>query len=366
MKFFKDFVAKEIFLIIFLILAAILLMFSNQSIKDLPSLVDWETIAVLTGLLLITKGVEESGYLEKIVLFFSKKAKTEKTVALLFVLLTAFLSMFLTNDIALFIIIPFTIIFFKTVENDLTRLIVLEALAANAGSALTPIGNPQNIFLWNKWEISFFQFVFNLFPLFLILISVLILFTISMFPQKPIVQNKNDIKKQKKPALFKWSLILLPLFIIAIETDNTHIALPLIVVFYLIFFHQIIKKVDYLFIALFIVVFIDMHLIAQLGIVKVLLSHFDFTKGSHTYFFSAFLSQFISNVPATVLISKFSTNYKAIAYGVNTGGSGLFIASFANIIALRLYKKKGLFKEFHKISIPYFIITLLIASFLLF
>ena len=366
MKVFKDFVAKEIILIIFLILAVILLILTKEPPENLPQFVDWETIAVLTGLLLITKGIEESGYLEKIVLFFSKKVKTEKTVALLFVLLTAFLSMFLTNDIALFIIIPFTMIFFKTVENDLTKVIILEALAANSGSALTPIGNPQNIFLWNRWGISFFQFVFNLFPLFLILISVLIIFTLIMFPNKSITQNKTETNKHVNSALFKWSLILLPLFIIAIETDKTHIALPLIVVFYLLFFHQIIKKADYLFIVLFIVVFIDMHLLARLSIVKAFLSHFDFTKGLHSYFFSAFLSQFISNVPATVLISKFSTNYKAIAYGVNAGGSGLFIASFANIIALRLHKKKGLFMEFHKISIPYFIITLLIAGFLLF
>ncbi|BBB33272.1 transporter [Thermotomaculum hydrothermale] len=366
MRLFKDFVAKEILFIIFLIAGIVLLILSPQSIKTLPQLVDWETIAILSGFLFITKGIEESGYLEKLVLYFSGKVNTEKMVALTFILLTGFLSMFLTNDIALFIVIPFTIIFFKTIENNLTKLIVLEALAANAGSALTPIGNPQNIFLWKQWDISFFQFIFKLFPLFIVLISILIVFALVMFRKNSIIQNDKNLKKPVDSALFKWSLVLFPLFIVAIETDNTYFFLPFIVVFYLLFFRKIIKKIDYIFIVLFILVFIDMNLLSQLKIVKVFITHFDFLKGFNIYFFSAFLSQITSNVPATILISKFSGNYRAIAYGVNVGGSGLFLASFANIIALRLAKKKGLFFEFHKISILYFLVTLLITSFLFF
>ncbi len=365
MDVLKKLIQKEIILIIFLIPMPFLIYLSSFPLTLLPKLVHWETIMTLTGLFFVTKGIEESNMLEGFISISVKRLKTERNLALFIVFLTALLSTILTNDIALFIIVPFSLTLFSMVENDLSRLLVLEAIAANAGSVLTPIGNPQNIFLWHKMDISFFNFVKKMLPLFSILIFVLIIFTLMLFKKKGIV--KGDVKPLKKEKkLFYFSLILLVLFIIAVQFDRTHIALPIVIVLYLIFFRKVSHKVDYLFIVLFIVVYIDMNLLYTLKGIKKLFSLFNVENSTQVFIVSALSSQIFSNVPATILMTRFSKLLTSISYGVNLGGCGIFLSSFANLIVLRLANKKGLLKEFHLISIPFFIFCFFLVLFFLF
>ncbi len=365
MDVLKKFVQKEIILITFLIPMPFLISLTNTPLTILTKLVHWETIMTLTGLFFVTKGIEESNMLEGFIAISVKRFKTERNLALFIVFLTALLSTILTNDIALFIIVPFSLTLFSMVENDLSKLLVLEAIAANAGSVLTPIGNPQNIFLWHKMDISFFEFIKKMLPLFSILILVLIIFTILLFKKKAIVKGKVEPLKKEKD-LFYFSLILLVLFITAVQFDRTHIALPIVIVLYLIFFNKVSRRVDYLFIVLFIVVYIDMNLLYTLKGIKNLFSLFNVGNSIQVFIASTLSSQILSNVPATVLMTRFSKLLIPIAYGVNLGGCGIFLSSFANLIVLRLANKKGLLKEFHLISIPFFIICFLVGLFFLF
>ncbi len=364
MEFLKRFLIKETILIFFLVLAGILSIFTDVNSERLFASVDWSTVIVLTGLLFITKGLEDSGYFEQAATFLSKRVKTERGAAFVFTFFTLLTSMFLTNDIALFVIVPLTLTFFSAIENDLLKIVAIEAVAANAGSVLTPIGNPQNIFLWHKWGVSFFSFALNMLPLFSVLTVILTIAVFLSFPSKPIKPSDNSEAKEKKPALFLFSILFLIAFVFAAEFKKAHILLPFIAGFYLLFFRKTALKTDFLFIILFITVFIDMYLLYQNRFVSNAFRFLSTESSRGILIYSAVFSQFISNVPAAVYLSKFSANYKAIAYGVNIGGFGFFIGSFANLIAIRLGKDKRIFLHFHKISVPYFFIALILAVFL--
>lgn len=119
--------------------------------KSWPAAIDWHTIITLSGLMLLTKGVELSGYFDVLGRKMVRRFATERRLAMFMVLAAALLSTFLTNDVALFIVVPLTITLKRLCEIPVNRLIIFEALAVNAGSLLTPIGNPQNILIWGRF-----------------------------------------------------------------------------------------------------------------------------------------------------------------------------------------------------------------------
>lgn len=133
--------------------------------KSWPAAIDWHTIITLSGLMLLTKGVELSGYFDVLGRKMVRRFATERRLAMFMVLAAALLSTFLTNDVALFIVVPLTITLKRLCEIPVNRLIIFEALAVNAGSLLTPIGNPQNILIWGRFGLSFAGFIAQMAPL---------------------------------------------------------------------------------------------------------------------------------------------------------------------------------------------------------
>src|SRR6185437_8325403 len=118
------------------------------------------TIGALFGLMLLSYALEESGYLQWLGIHFLKRTRTIRSVAVFFVLGAVFLSAIITNDIALFIVIPLVLEVSRRIRDFPTgRLVIFMALAVNIGSSLTPMGNPQNLVLWQTSQVSFFKFV---------------------------------------------------------------------------------------------------------------------------------------------------------------------------------------------------------------
>ena len=341
----------------FLFLLSILSIIYPNYLKNYHQFVDWNTVAVLTGLLIITTAIKESSFFIKTAKRIIDKINNERNLALTLIILSAILSMFLTNDIALFIVVPLTLAFKTYLKNDLEKLIIFEAISVNVGSTLSPIGNPQNLFLWHQWNISFLAFVIKMIPLFVLLFFVLIVFGVIVF--KPlklslrIPQNKTELNK----VLFYVSILILVLFVLTVEFGLLNYALLIVFVFYLTFFKRILKKVDWLLIFLIIIMFIDFQIISKISVVSNFINQFNLNSSKTIFTLSLFSSQIISNVPASIFISKFSHNLLAIAYGVNVGGNGLVIGSLANIIALTFINKKKAWFNFHKYSLPYIIIT---------
>ncbi len=360
----EHFFRKNLFLLLLVIMAVILFVLMQHPWHELPTYVDWDTLYTLAGLLVITGGVRESGFFNAMARHLAYRMRSERALALFLIFLSALLSAFFTNDIALFILAPLTLGLQEVLKKDYTRIIIFEALAVNAGSALTPIGNPQNIFLWHRWGISFPLFVKEMAPVVGVMTLTLLLFTLFFFPPVTIRPENHRPPAVDKP-LFWVSLLLLAGFILSIETDVGPWFLLVIFPVYLGMARRVLLRADWVLLLLFLFMFIDIALLCRLPVIHRFVTGLHLHDPRHLFLSGLLGSQVISNVPATLLLSHYTSDYHILAWAVNTGGNGLLIASFANIIALRFVRNKRKYLLFHLYSIPFFLITAGMVWFLL-
>ncbi len=350
-------IKKEPLLLSLLILFIALLIISPHAVRASISSFPIRTLVAIISLMMITKAIEDSKYLSKISKKIVGGISNERKLAFFVVSFSSFLASFLTNDIALFIMIPLTIELQRNIKNDVEKLVIFEAIAVNVGSALTPIGNPQNLYLWHIQGINFIQFVIQMLIPVLISFIILIAFIFISFPS-----NKIELKEkegdEENSHLFWISVAILLSFVITLQFSLEYFAFISILIFYLFIHCDTFKKLDYILIFTFFFIFLDF------GAVPHLVQHVSLNSPRMAFLLSAILSQGISNVPASVVMANLSPNLREIAWGVNVGGNGLLIASLANLIAVRLYgKKKKMMVDFHKYSIPFFLLTLIIVLF---
>ncbi len=352
-----SFLVKNMVFLPFLLLLLLFMVIEPGKIADYPRFIEWHTVLNLTGMLVVVTAIKESGYIGPVSKRLLMKTKTERGLAFALVALSGLLSMFLTNDIALFITIPLTLGFRHLIKNDITKLIIFQALAVNVGSALTAVGNPQNLYLWHLWGRSFLGFSVEMFPLFLFMVLVLFLFVAFTFPRRPLTFQGTLPKNGTHPPLFFFSLFLLGAFIFSMEMAVAQYALVVVMILYLFFYPKVFLKTDWALLFLFVVMFIDFHLLSQVSFMTRLVALFHLSGASGSFLASVLFSQGMSNVPAVIFVSKFSHQWLPIAYGVNVGGNGLVIGSLANMIALRFAADHKIWIDFHKYSLPYFLVT---------
>ncbi len=344
------------FIISIIALIALSIVYPNK-IPYYPHYVDWETIIVLSGLFLITTGLKESFFFSFISRKLITRVKYERSLGLVLVLTTAIFSSFLTNDISIMIMIPLTLSLKEKINNDINKIIVLEIIAANIGSLLTPIGNPQNIYIWHKYGLTFFNFTLTMLPLEIILILLLLGLARLVIRKKPLIIKNNTGKDKIRKPLLLVSLLSLIGFITLIEFKLSGYGLITLAIIYLLFFRRVVIKIDWSIIMLFIFLFIDIHVISEIEGVKSLILSLNITKTYPLFLAGILSSQAISNVPATFLLSQYTTNWKVLAYSVNIGGNGTLISSLANVIALKLNKTSGIIKDFHILSFLFLILS---------
>jgi Na+/H+ antiporter NhaD/arsenite permease-like protein len=354
-----DFLKKEWFFSISFLLFLFLYFYEKPTFSELNNSIDWPTIRALFGLLIITTAIKESNFFDYFALKTIQKINNEKNLSIILILFSLFFSMFLTNDITLFIIVPLTLSFSKIIKSDLTKLIIFEAIAVNVGSSLTPFGNPQNLYIFRQMDISIIDFIKMMSLIFSVMFILLIIFTLLSFKNKKINLFLDEKINVKKP-LFYISALLFALFFVALELSLVRYALIVIFFFYLFTYKNILTKIDYILLLTFILMFIDFYMIAKLSFIKSFFSSVNFNF-INTFNYTIILSQLISNVPATIFISHFSQNYTAIAYGANLAGNGIIISSLANFIALRFINSKDAYIDFHKYSIPFFFLSYLLV-----
>lgn len=315
---------------IFLIFIIIAVLFLSTIIKPyrIISIIQWKTIFTLFYILVIVNLLKNSKFLEWISL--SILNHTDR-IYIMLIGLTLILSSIITNDIVLFVIIPITEILFKYVKissRDLEKLIIFEGISANIGSALTPMGNPQNLFIFHFYHLSIFEFIKNMIPY--ELCGILVLLPFLNF------KKVNSVHFKKMKFKNEW-IIFITIFILvilsALNVINYIYLSPIIIII------LILKrvKVDYLFLLTFCALFIDIEGIKHLGIIDLFYIQ---CNSISLMIYSSILSQIISNVPTAILLSNLYPNWIPIAYGVNIGGNGTLIASFANLITLRLSNGK--------------------------
>lgn len=335
-----------------LLLAALLLPFSSLSARELAAGIDWRTLITLTGLLLLSKGIEGSGYFDWLGRRLLTRLHSERAIALLLVGASLPLAALLTNDVALFIVVPLTLTLKKLANLAVTRLIILEALAVNVGSLLTPIGNPQNILLWGHSGWGFWTFTGAMLPLAALLSVLLLTLTLFTTPRRQLCLPTFTAAGNLRRRQLGSCLALYPFFIIAIDAGQALAGLAVLLAALLYLAPTTLRRIDWPLLMVFITMFIDVRLLTSLPALADLSQRAAAMQGLPLYLSAIVLSQTISNVPATILLLGIQPASLTLAYAVNIGGFGLALGSMANLIALRMAGERRFWGLFHLYSLP--------------
>ena len=319
-------------------------------------LVDWDTIAILSSLIVVNTGLMYAGGLNYVAYTIMKITNGRRKLMIISILLTSLVAMFLTNDVSLLVLIPITIAIGRFAGKNIDDVIIFQAIAANVGSMLMPFGNPQNIIMFRLFSLNFFEFVRTMAPIFLVSMIILVLFSL-VFKDEKFVSQENA----QKPHAFFFALfaallvstilgmlLSAPIYLFVVVIAVSMVSLML-------FEPRTIVKVDYVLIVVFILIFLVMNSVRLLVTIPTL-------DGMQSFLSSILLSQVISNVPTTVLLGK-ASSFAILSYGVNIGGNGTVVASLANIIALRNLSGKN-FLKFNKYSFLFLAVTA-VAGFLI-
>lgn len=327
----KEFVKKEIVLIISVVLALI------SCIISIPKLsyIDFKVIVLLFNLMVVVSAFKELNVLDSIAINLLTKCKSYISISLVLIFLTFISSMIVTNDVALISFVPLSIIISKKSGFNPLKIIILQTLAANLGSSFTPMGNPQNLFIYSFYNLTVSDFFKTMLPITLISIILLVFLTLIGKNIQLDFQLENiKIKDKKLVFIFSALFIIIILSVFNIIGYKITFLITLLTIF--LFNKKLISKVDYSLLITFVAFFIFIGNISTLDSVKNFMEGI-LKNGKTTFFSSILLSQGISNVPATMLLSSFTTSSKELLLGVNIGGLGTLIASLASVISYKIY-----------------------------
>ena len=349
-----------------LVLLALVLVLAILDPRPARAWLHWlnlPTLAGLTGLLILTQGVRASGHVQGFALHLLARIHDARTLAWVLVLMSALLASVLTNDVVLFLIVPLTLAIDRVARIPRQRLVIFEALAVNAGATFSPIGNPQNLLLWQHSQLTFFGYFAKLAPTGGVLLVSLLAACRFAFPAAPLQVHEQAVATPRPDTpLLAASLVLLALMVAALEWG---FALPAALVLLLLgslFFRHVLARVDWGLLLTFAAMFTGLGHLAALPWVQAHVGALAWNDPRVTYAGGILLSQFISNVPTAVLLQHYAPDTTLLASAVNVGGAGLAIGSLANLIALRLDGSRGIGWRFHAWSLPYLLVTALLVA----
>lgn len=341
-----SFVKREIVLTAAVLLAVISCFFVPPD-KEYLGYIDFRTLAVLFSLMVSAAGMKELGVFSFLADKLLSKAGSMRVLAVISVLMCFFFSMIITNDVALVTFIPFTFILLSSAgekaEKDwLIPLTVMQTIAANLGSMLTPIGNPQNLYLFALSDCSVGEFVLVMLPYTLVSLILLIAWAIIKPAEKGAGIEINSSKRLFENGGKKRFVMYLLLFAVSLlsvfRVVHFGISAALCFVCALIADRRALKQVDYSLLLSFAGFFVFIGNMGRIPAFKELLESIISGREVIT---SIAASQIISNVPAAILLSEFTDNVRALIIGTNLGGLGTLIASMASLISYkRLAKEK--------------------------
>ncbi|CAM5317291.1 SLC13 family permease [Rhodanobacter lindaniclasticus] len=348
---------QEWLLLVFALLALTLALLDPRPASDYRRWLQLPTLAGLTGLLIAIQGIRDSGLVQHAAVAVVAHAHSLRSLGLLLVAATALLSMVLTNDVSLFLIVPLTLAIGAISNLPVLRMVVLEALAVNAGSTLSPIGNPQNLLLWQHSSLSFFDFARALLPAAAVMLALVAAFAWCWLPRDRVALNPQRIDGAiSSGRLGAWSMAALVGMVLAMEYGQAVSGAVALLVLFGSLARASLARIDWLLLATFAAIFLGLGHFAELPLVQRLLDRLDFSQPLILYASGIVASQLISNVPATVLLLERTPDAIALAVAVNVGGFGVAIGSLANLIALRLARQPHGLRQFHRVSIPFLLV----------
>lgn len=333
-KHILSFLKKEAVLTISGILAVISCFFVTPD-AEYANYIDMHTILILFCLMAVMAGLKDMGLFQTIGETLLKKIHSERGVVIVLVFLCFAGSMLITNDVALITFVPLAILILKMagMETSLCFLITLMTIAANLGSMLTPIGNPQNLYLYSISGMALTDFLLLTLPY--TLLAGILLFVCIRFRFR--ITNVTVQLSQTESSLNRFRLtyylVLFGLCLLAVAK-----ICPIWILFLIVLAavlkdnRKLLMKIDYSLLATFIFFFI---FIGNMGRFPVFREFLMVILQGHVKPVAILSSQVISNVPAALLLSGFTNEWSSLIIGTNLGGLGTLIASMASLISYK-------------------------------
>lgn len=304
------------------------------------SYVDWHIIAIIFELMIVIAAFERYGILNWISMRILARCKTEKGLSISMCMLALVLAMFATNDVTILTIIPLVLLMKKHSKTPLYLQMTLVTICANLGSCLTPFGNPHNLYIYTHFHLDDLEFMRYSVPLFLTSL-VLIFVSLAFVKKTPITIDRNDIPQLVQPYRVIPFAILAVVVFANLRINDWRMDLTCAIIAALtayVFDPRLIFHINWNLILTLFFIFIMIGNIAHMDALQSGLTALVHTPMA-TYLSGLLLSQVISNVPITVLLSQFTTSPAALFFGVDIGGLGSPIASLANLITITLFNK---------------------------
>lgn len=331
-----SYLKKEKVLTISLVLALISMLFVAPD-AGYAEYIDVRVLALLFGLMLVVKGFQSIGLFDLLIEKAFGGVKTIRRLAQLLMLVCFFTSMLITNDVALITFVPFSLLALSLCgqQKRAIPVVVLETIAANLGSMATPVGNPQNLYLFSASGMSMGAFFAAVLPLAGVSLVLLLLATLIIPAESIRMQLDTKPAAMPKMELIAYAaLFIVNLLVVFRAIDWIPALIITIAVILLLRRPALFKQADYALLMTFVGFFI---FVGNLGRVEAVSTLIQKILTGREVLVSALFSQALSNVPAAILLSGFTNNFAALLQGTNIGGLGTIIASMASLISYKLY-----------------------------
>ena len=329
-----DFVSKNIVLVIAAILAIISCFIVKPDAQYLEYF-DFKTLTCLFCTLAVICALKNIRFFTITANKIVALTGNTRSLALTLVYITFIGSMFLANDMALLTFLPLGYISLSATKKEkyMAPIFIIQNISANLGGMLTPFGNPQNLYIYAKFNIPTMEFMSIMalpFILSIILFTVCCLF----IPKEALsINNEENEKIDKKKTAFYLVLFAMTILMV-FRVIPYYVCLPIILFSIMIMDKNALAKVDYLLLLTFVCFFL---LAGNISRIEVVNTFFSTLLEKNTLLTSILSCQVISNVPSAILLSEFTSNYKELLLGVNIGGVGTLISSLASLITFREY-----------------------------
>lgn len=342
-----EFVKKEMVLCVALVLAVISAFWIPPD-GEYFSYIDFRTLAILFCLMGVMAGFQHIGMFQWVAGKLLKRVHSPKGIIILLVLLCFFFSMLITNDVALITFVPFTFVVYRMLGERLYRkmvlpTVVLQTVAANLGSMLTPIGNPQNLYLYgslNKGPVEFMRIMlpYSLLSLLLLVLCCLVLGQKAscgihpMDTEEPVLGKQDSSPGEHKGAFLIYMMLFGMCLLTVAHVIPVWLSFLAVILGLAATAYKELAHIDYALLMTFVAFFVFIGNMSRIPAFAEFLQ--GMIAGNET-FVAILASQCISNVPAALLLSGFTTDIPALIVGTNLGGLGTLIASMASLISYK-------------------------------
>lgn len=340
MKKIKNFCKNEPVLIISFLLA-VGSAFAVRPSADYLGYIDFRTLALLFCLMAVMAGLGRLGVFRILAGKLLRNVGSVRALTLVLSLLCFFSAMLITNDVALITFVPFTVeaLRISGKKEKLIPVVVLETVAANLGSMLTPIGNPQNLYLFSAFEMTMGDFVSAVLPYTVLSLVLVVAFALFSGKEKVSASATEETAKPDTLRTVVYTVLFAVSLLTVFKVIPYPVTLAVTVAAVLIFDRKTLVGIDYSLLLTFVFLFV---FIGNLGSIPPVSGFLRGIVSGNEVLAGVAASQVFSNVPAALLLSGFTENARDLLIGVNLGGLGTLIASMASLISFKLAVKENI------------------------